>query len=112
MTPTTTTTTGSQSGSGVAAGTYTNGSSNTPHYSLVMQTSNGNGVGGTMSYVFQDGTSQQSFTFSGTASNGSGNATPSTGSAFTFTYTPTQVVIANCSALLTQQPNTCTFTKQ
>ncbi|MFN8027888.1 MAG: hypothetical protein U0W40_16460 [Acidimicrobiia bacterium] len=69
----TTTTAGSAA---LVGGTYLNGNTNDPHYSLVMETSNGNGIGGTLTYFFQDGTSNQVFTFSGTASGGTGNATP------------------------------------
>lgn len=94
------------------AGTYLNAGTNDPHYSLALQTSNGTGIGGTLTYVFQDGTTNQVFTFSGTAGGGTANVTPSTGAAFTFTYTANQLVLANCSAFMQQAPTTCTFNLQ
>ena len=109
---TTTTSAAATTAAGPVAGTYLNGGTDAPHYSLVVQTSNGTGIGGTLTYVFQDGTTHQLFTFSGTAGGGTANVTPSTGAAFTFTYTGNQLVLAGCSAYMQQAPTTCTFTLQ
>lgn len=111
-TTTTTTAVTTAAPAGPVAGTYLNAGTNDPHYSVVLQSSNGTGIGGTLTYVFQDGTTNQVFTFSGTASGGTANVTPSTGSAFTFTYTANQLVVANCSVFMQQAPTTCTFNLQ
>jgi hypothetical protein len=95
-----------------ASGSYVNGSSDVPHYVLQL-TANPNGsLSGTMTFIFQDGTSSEVFTFTGQTSGSSATLTPSTGSPINATFAQGQVQLADCTAYLqyATEATQCTFT--
>jgi hypothetical protein len=94
------------------SGSYVNGSSDVPHYVLQL-TANPNGsLSGTMTFIFQDGTSSEVFTFSGQTSGSSATLTPSTGSPIQATFAQGQVQLENCTSYLqyATEATQCTFT--
>jgi hypothetical protein len=107
--PTTTTTTATNV---PQSGSYVNGASDVPHYVLQLNADPNGSLSGTMTFIFQDGTSSEVFTFTGQASGTSATLTPSTGSPITMTFSSGQVQLQDCTAYLqyATEATQCTFT--
>jgi hypothetical protein len=95
-----------------ASGAYVNGSSDVPHYVLQLNANPNGSLSGTMTFIFQDGTSSEVFTFTGQTSGSSATLTPSTGSPIQATFSQGQVQLADCTAYLqyATEASQCTFT--
>ncbi len=95
-----------------ASGSYVNGSSDVPHYVLQLTANPSGSLSGTMTFIFQDGTSSEVFTFTGQTSGSSATLTPSTGSPINATFSQGQVQLADCTSYLqyATEATQCTFT--
>ena len=95
-------------------GTYVDGSASFPHYVLDLTTSTPASVGGTLSFVYQDGRTSQVGTVRGTAGGGRAQLTISPpGTAASATYTAGTVVFGSCTGYLSyaSSADQCTFTR-
>jgi hypothetical protein len=121
----TTTSTAIAPASALATGKYVPAdSSGTPHYVVTINSANGTGFRGVMTFVYQDGTTSPVLDFSGTVTGQSATATATNVSTASTTKTassvpsPLQIGVGNdtltfegCQAYLPQalSPAACTF---
>ncbi len=111
----------------LASGTYVNGSPGTPHYFLVVSSSPGGDLTGSVDFLYQDGQTSVVFTFQGSGQNGAATLRPTTvpqnGSAsqnpstvpavISATYGQGSVDLGECTSYLhfVQSMAQCTFTR-
>jgi hypothetical protein len=111
----------------LATGSYVPaGASGTPHYVVTIGSAQGNEFGGTLNFVYQDGTSSRVFNFSGTVNGQRATATPtdvaesgsgpktvsSVPDSLRIDIAPETLTLAGCQAYLPEDraPSDCTFT--
>lgn len=112
-TPSAASTTSSAGAVQPASGTYADGVTGTPHYVIDITTTSAGNVTGSLKFIFQDGTTTQVFTFTGTAQSGSITLTASGqyGKEHA-TYTPGMVALTGCTSYLqyVRSNQDCSFT--
>jgi hypothetical protein len=111
----------------LATGSYVPpGASGTPHYVVTIGSAQGNEFGGTLNFVYQDGTSSRVFNFSGTVTGQKATATPTdvaeSGSgpktvstvpvSLRIDVAPETLTFTGCQGYLPEvrTPSACTFT--
>jgi len=83
-----------------AVGIYTDGPASSPHYKLDLTTSSGSTLAGSITFVFQDGSTSSPTNFTGSASNGQATLTMTSGTQFTATYAQSTIVLGSCTTYL------------
>jgi hypothetical protein len=95
-----------------STGYYADGSSDVPHYVLDVTSNAASSLTGSVIFYFQDGRTEEAFTFSGSATSGKAELTTEPGGkVVTATYTNSSISLAGCTQYLeyAQSTSACTF---
>lgn len=94
------------------SGTYTDGPTGLPHYSLSLTSTPNGTLTGSLRFFFQDGTVSDVFTFTGAGQSGSAQVPTQGGpGTISMTYTSTTITLENCTQYLkyATSPAQCAF---
>jgi hypothetical protein len=95
------------------SGSYVDGPPGTPHYVMNLTAQAGGALNGTLLFLFQDGRTSESFSFTGTARDGVAQLATSGGPhQIAAIYSPGVVVLTGCVGYLqdAQSDTACRFT--